>query len=349
MSVNTKYCKGYQISYNDTEFSVIKNKLVLFKTYEYMKNIDNEKILKYDWEKIEIYESCVYDYYICVFYDVDKWFLAYKYNIVDFSCDDDVMNNFKNLFEETNDLNKNLCYHFLMNHKENKLSLLFTTNKYQSTFGSIKNTVHFNNYEQLLLSLDKLNSYSITNKNIINNGYIIKINDELFVMYTNIYKFILCNLPKNKNQYWNYLELYQCNKLYDILPYVHKYPYDTIHRIHNSIQLLSGEILNIYHLTRNKKNELLYNSLTKSYKSIIYDLHSTYINNKLRNKMMSIRFDNVYYYLKHTKPEILRQIFFDRKILIEKLLKTKFDIKRIISTNDTDNIDLIIQTELMSN
>jgi hypothetical protein len=168
-------------------------------------------------------------------------------------------------------------------------------------------------------------------------------------MYTNIYKFILCNLPKNKNQYWNYLELYQCNKLYDILPYVHKYPYGTIHRIHNSIQLLSGEILNIYHLTRNKKNELLYNSLTKSYKSIIYDLHSTYINNKLRNKMMSIRFDNVYYYLKHTKPEILRQIFFDRKILIEKLLKTKFDIKRIISTNDTDNIDLIIQTELMSN
>jgi hypothetical protein len=350
---NVKYCKEYQISYNDTEFTVTKNKLTILKSYEYVKNIDNERILKYDWSKIEFYEIILYSYYICIFYDNNKWFLVYKYNVVDFSCcNDDVLNNFLRIFLETNDpnnLDKNLCYHFLMNHKENKLTLLFTTNKYELTFGVVKNTIHFDNYEQLLLTLDRLNLYSITNKNINKNGYIIKIDNELFVMYTNIYKFIMCNLPKNKNQHWNYLELYQHNKLYDILPYVHKYPYDTIHRIHNSVQLLSNEILNIYHLTRNKKNELLYNNLTKSYKSIIYDLHSIYINNKLRNKTISIRFDTVYHCLKHSKPEILRQIFFDRKILVERLLKLEFDIKRIMQVNDIENIDLLTQIELMLN
>ena len=48
-------------------------------------------------------------------------------------------------------------------------------------------------------------------------------------------------------------------------------------RINNAFNTLSKELLDIYHLTRNKKNSNLYGSLPSSYKKMLYILHKTYM------------------------------------------------------------------------
>jgi hypothetical protein len=343
---NIKIFGNYQLQYNDNEFTVVHNKKNIVKSYDYMKELD---VICNNWNDIEVYESINYDYYICLFNDNNNWYLVYKYEIIDIKNETNVvLNNFKNLVDNYNFLDANLCYHYIMNNKNNLLLFMFTTIKYSLMFGKIKNTITFYNYENFLLAIDKINYYSITNKNINKNGFIVKINNVFYVMYTNIYKFIMKMLPKHKNQYLNFLELYQTNKLYTILPYVHKYSLDVFNRIHNSFKLIARELVNIYHTTRNKKNIYVLENLPKTYKNVISDLHDVYIKNKLQNNEISIKYGYVYNYIKRIDPNILRQFFFDRKILIEKLIKIGFNINGVLYIDSKEHIDLITQTELLS-
>jgi hypothetical protein len=151
-----------------------------------------------------------------------------------------------------------------------------------------------------------------------------------------------------------YLELYQKNILNDILPYIHKYPLCVVKRINISIRTISKEILNIYHLTRQKQNTPLYECLSQHYKKTLYDLHKIYVtqkygdfivkSNEMLKEKKSISVDIVYNHIKGLPIDDLLQLFIDRKNLIAHLSSCNYDYGKILIIN---NIDMIAQMELM--
>lgn len=221
--------------------------------------------------------------------------------------------------------------------------------------------IFFSCIDELLISLDLMNNEDFITKNIQYGGYYIKIYNENHTCFTScflnteIYNYLLSIIPHHKNQYKNYLELYQHDKLTEILPYLHKYPADVVRRINMSVKILAKEILNIYHLTRKKQNCELYESLPIIYKKILYNLHKIYVNQKYGEFLIkkssddmkekkSISVDIVYGYLKGMINNELIDLFENRKKLIEELKKIKLNIDDILSI---DNIDIVTQTELM--
>lgn len=289
------------------------------------------------------------------------------------------------IFKINENVDENLIYHFLVKHSsfrklpnsntknDQGISLLWITNKncelieknnYNQNFVSMKihneKKLHFSCLDELLTSLDTMNNEDILTKNIQYGGYYIKMYNENTKTYktcyitTEIYDYLQNVVAQNVNQYKIFLELYQRDKLTEILPYLHKYPTDVIRRINMSVKTLAKEILNIYHLTRKKQNCELYEILPMSYKKILYNLHRIYVNQKYgefvikSSNMMkdkkSISVDIVYSYLKETKTNEISEIFQNRKMLIEELNKIKFDYSNILYVS---NIDIITQTELM--
>lgn len=290
-------------------------------------------------------------------------------------------------FVDLNACDKNLSYHLLIRDNEFKknnlgsimksietnVNLLWICDKScklinlsNSSENEIVNKIqqekkiHFSCLDEMLMSTELMNNEDIITKNIQYGGYLIKMFDKvnnvykLYCIRTDIYKYITSILPKYDNQYKSFLELYQNDKLTEVLPYLHKYPADVIRRINMSVKILSKEILNIYHLTRKKQNKELYESLPLSYRKTLYDLHKIYVNQKygefiskshdLLKEKKSVSVDIVYSYLKSIKNNELIKLFDDRRKLIEELHRIGFKYDEIISIN---NIDIITQTELM--
>lgn len=218
--------------------------------------------------------------------------------------------------------------------------------------------IYFSCFDELQTSLDIMNNEDISSKSIQYGGYFLKILSEdkkifkCFILRSEVYNCILSMIPKHKNQYKFFLELYQNDKLTDILPFLHKYPADVVRRINMSVKTLSKEILNIYHLTRKKQNCDLYEILPSSYRKVLFDLHKIYVNQKhgdflvISNELLkdkkSISVDIVYTYLKNIKNIDLIKLFDERRKLIVYLEKNGNN--NIISIT---NIDIITQTELM--
>jgi hypothetical protein len=219
---------------------------------------------------------------------------------------------------------------------------------------------YFSCYDELCMSLDTIDSYDMINKRISSGGYLIWILNknteyECISCTTKIYKNIL-NLIKNiNNRYKYYIQLYQSDKLGEILPYIHKYPGDIIKRINTSLKILSKEILNIYHLTRKQQNCVLYENLTNVYKKIIFNLHKKYINKKQISESSnfvnfyekkSISIDVVYDHIKHMDENELIQLFHDRKQIFLNLDMVKYNYENIFIVND---MNIITQYELIKN
>lgn len=236
---------------------------------------------------------------------------------------------------------------------------------YDNPFLTIQSekTYNMHSFEEIESSLNVLNSINHSSKKMSCVGYYVqflsddKKNISNFSIYTELYK----KLDKtiNSNKYLVFLELYQKNKLNEIIPYVHKYPGDVIKRINASMRILSKEILNIYHTTRKKQHPEIYIKLTQCYRKIIYDLHHIYSNNKVlfeqqdQNdsdveyfpdiKKTSITIDMVYLYLKNLDTAELVQLFVDRNKMIE-LFKCDHYNSDLFCY---ENVDIIVQSYLM--
>jgi hypothetical protein len=117
--------------------------------------------------------------------------------------------------------------------------------------------------------------------------------------------------------------------LNDFLPFFTRYGGEIVKRIHESMKNISKEVLDLYHATRNKKNEVLYNNITNVYKKCIYEIHGRYINTRKNDFTQdgvdtksvevprAINVYNVYNYLKTLPSKDLRQLYFDRMKLLE--------------------------------
>jgi len=211
---------------------------------------------------------------------------------------------------EFKELDKNLCYHFILVHYRNrniinyrnlgkdykKLIHTMTTKKY--TFEEIDTKINDEvirskniNFESLTDVLDELNRININNlknKKITEEGFTLKYyhgekyksHFTILKLQTNIYQKILNIKPNNFNMDQNYLELYQKDLLSEFLPYFTKFPIEIKRRIHLAMKNLSREFLDLYHTTRNKNNPNLYHKLTEKYKKVLYGLHGLYIEHR---------------------------------------------------------------------
>ena len=262
----------------------------------------------------------------------------------------DVMND-KFTFE---DLNKDYCYHFVLVHHKNKnivnynwlgkdykeLFHIMTTEKY--TLFEVECKINdkvkyiqeetFDSLNDLISELNAQDELDKKYQKITNEGYVLKYYHgekgkspfTTLKLQTNIYETLMKLKPNNSNIYQCFLELYQKDKLNEFMPYFTKFGGDVVKRIHVSMQTLSRELLDLYHITRNKKNVELYNELTNSYKKCLYKLHGLYIKNRsqdfengvdksgLNDSIKSINVFDIYKYLKNLPANELRQIYYDR-------------------------------------
>ena len=277
----------------------------------------------------------------------DKWYVCNEDSL---SCSNVYGNSSKTVLEyftdtgkcDFNKLNKNICYHFILLH--NKLKHIVQYNNLGYDFKelvllkSVENNIiidnsdtelfikpiiyHFSCFDELEATLEKITYDNAVYRRISTEGYLISHNGILLKLQTEIYSQINILKPLEKNNYQVFLELYQKDKLNDVLPYISKYSNEIIHRINMSMRTLSREILNIYHTTRKKKNCNVYDSLPDNYKKILYGIHGNYIKGRKRDFIngreiegkdtKSITVHDIYYYLKSLPPNQLRQIYFDR-------------------------------------
>lgn len=264
------------------------------------------------------------------------------------------------LTSDTNDfsydkLDKNLCYQFILIHYQNKnivsynhlgneykeLYHILTLEKY--TFKEVDykidgvnyvENVDFENLEQVINNLNEISEQDESQYSISTEGYILRVYKDkekkepvepftIFKLQTPIYQRIMKMKPNNSNIHQSYLELYQKDKLIEFLPFFSKFNNNIIKRIHIAMKNMSKEILDLYHMTRKKKNPQIYNTVPDQYKNVLYGLHGLYINHRKQDFKdetnigedhisKSINVHDVYHYIKSLPFNELKQLFYER-------------------------------------
>jgi hypothetical protein len=320
-------------------------------------NDDAEKfILNKNWDDFT-FKHCFEGTMIIVFYAYEKWYVCTR-KCLDASKSTWIKGvSYYELFMDAisdkfklDDLNKDYCYHFILVHHRNRnivdysyindyyknVSLAMVTEKY--TYKRIDYHINdkiiyptvykFQNIESIKNHLDEISRNNVSMQKITTEGIIIEYCDSnndvvLLKMQTPIYKMIGEIKPNTSNIDAMFLELYQKDKLKNIMHYFTKQDYEVFKRINTSMRTLSSELLTIYHITRGHKNEEFYCELPSSYKNALYIIHGIYIKKRDKEKQSelgdrtSIVIHDVYKCLKNLEPYILRKIYIDRVQMVE--------------------------------
>lgn len=299
------------------------------------------------WSNVVV-NNCHEGTFMLVYYHGDRWHTSTR-RCLDANKSYWIKNkSFGDLFEDArrfnyDELDKSLCYHFILVHYlnknivavgpyEKKLYHIMTTRKYtlEEVDYKINNVdydvkLSFNSLDHLLYTLNNISVTNEAQQLVMTEGYILRYYDNngnftVLKIQSGIYKKLLLIKPNNSNIDQIFLELYQKDKLVEFMPYFTNYGKQVLHRINASFRQISSEVFNVYHMTRSKKNEELYNKLPGIYKKVLYSLHGLFINENIKNgnKDMSINVHVVYNYLKNMlEPYELRQLFQERMKLVE--------------------------------
>ena len=300
-----------------------------------------------------------------VFNHKNKWYVA----------DNNGINRYKDIFDELfpniNCLDKNMCHYFSIIHTKlkkvinsgiclnpdgynNEIMHRKSTDKYcysdnGFTIPNVEkiNKMHFSCLDELVAKIEHISIENKVNKKITTYGYDIT-NFYTYRLYTDIYMSIIKDIPSFENIHQLYLELYQNNKLTEILPFLSNYPIEIIHRINMTMKTLSRELLNIYHITRKQKNTEIYKILTDTYRKILYGIHGIYIENRKIDFVNGIEKDmgdgksitvhDIYYYLKTVSFQQLKQLFIDRQKMLTNNIVAPYLIKSCIFTLTQTNL-----------
>jgi hypothetical protein len=214
-------------------------------------------------------------------------------------------------------------------------------------------------YNEFNSTQDKINYDIGVYKKISTAGFIIydPVNHKILEIQTNMFSYIKKYKSQFTNNYQLFLYLYQKDKLTEIIQYLPKFSNELIHRINISMKTLAYEFFNIYHTTRHKKNQHVYNALSDQFRKILYGIHGIYIkknisdflnknyklcknDNDLYNDSKSINVHDIYYFIKNIDFKQLINVFNDRlKLSLNPLLAPYFNINCIY---------IITQTNLMN-
>ncbi|QKF93983.1 hypothetical protein QKU48_gp0525 [Fadolivirus algeromassiliense] len=349
---------------------------------QYNKILYNNESLEFikdkDWNKFVI-QKCYEGTLIVVFNHNSKWYITTRRClnaqdstwIRDHSYYDMFVEAMENKFS-FEDLNVDYCYHFILVHYKNKnivsyntlgreykeLYHVLTTEKY--TLKEVPVVINdkvkyiteekFTSLQELQNEIIKQNENDVKYQKVTLEGYVLRyylgdVGSSPFVtlkLQTPIYESLMNLKPNNSNIYQCFLELYQQDKLHEFLPYFTRYGNDVVKRIHISMQNISKEMLDLYHMTRNKNNGEMYNKLSVQYKKCLYEIHGLYIKNrkndfengvdvKTNGNTKSINVFDVYHYLKTLPSNELRQLYYDRNQIISDV-EMKFLNRNCINT-----------------
>ena len=371
----------------DNESLYTKNENSYLKTYVY-DTIYRYHEKEFDNTIISIHKNHIGSY-IVLFYHTDKWYFMYQdiYELNPYTHP--IL--YEHIEQHISKFDKNLCYHIILKDirlqrlitpicDKNHIILVKVTEKYTMIEQKqllIKNDklydilncdkiIYFSCFDEMYVRLEELDIKNIKCKKLLNRGFLLKIKvdnyENLHIAYdTHTYKTLLAMIPQGYDLHSVHLKLYQNDKLNYFLQYIDESYIDVIKRINISLSTMSREILDIYHMTRNKKNSELYNYLPQSYRQILYQLHSDYIDQKngtpsdsikgfIKNESdnsitdnifidnsffdidskISISVDNVYTKLKNSDTSLLIDLYKDRDELSKKIDSLCDEIKNPI-------------------
>lgn len=322
-------------------------------------------INKTDWSQVVV-NSCHEGTMLVVFNHKDTWYVSTR-RCIDAGNSNWIRNkSYKEMFDETiegkftlDDLNANNVYYFILLHYKNRniidnthfgeryKNVIHVTTVEKYTMNEVNHTINnnvttssimnFSNLEEVNTNLKNISNNDEKNKNVTTEGYILKIYEgeigksrfQSVKLQTDIYQQLMKMKPNNSNLHQIYLELYQTDMLYNFIPYFTKYTNDVIKRINESMRTMSKELLDIYHTTRQKKNQEVYDKLKDQYKKVIYELHGKYIKNREKDfvdgiekeyddkRSRPIRVHDVYHFLKKMPAQQLRKLYYERTLMIE--------------------------------
>jgi hypothetical protein len=298
-----------RITYNKPflESTSLKNKKIrnIIDNIEYL----NEK------DKIEFYPSYDGDYIVLFYHNYD-WNILHNNKII---CYEEASSNdsplifklFRNLFEETtttNELNKNISYHFeLIHHRLGKCiydikfgnEIRYLIHIYSidmKTLLKINMDINIKKHERIYLSckdellayIDKINTNMIFEGKLLQRGVLMTYynsdnigisTDNFFEINfdTDIYSNISSKIKPYNNIHHAYLIMYLNNECNNILSYITHNYLDIVKRINNSLKTISKELLDIYFLTKERQNPELYEALPRIYRDIKFAIHGIYI------------------------------------------------------------------------
>ena len=266
---------------------------------------------------------------VCLFYEND-WKIKYTSNGILYCVNLETTDNKIALIIKNKQLvyNSNNKYFYLLSDPSNYLINVTECRNIELFYCDVNNKNIKMNYDNYL---------EITEENFIKNcKEFMNLNNSLLylcIFYSDEILFsieIVDDDIKNylffhseEELYLKYIEIYTNNKFYKIGSYLSKYFEKTLHLIDDSFKTLSKEILNIYHLTRNKKNNNLYSKFKLVYKKILYDIHKIYIELKKNDideiKKISIGINNINIYLKSLSSENIKELLIEREKIIKQM------------------------------
>lgn len=340
--------------------SVVLNKNTLEPIFtQYNRIIYNDDAVEFlkdkDWNNVVVQKSFE-GTLIVVFCHNDKWFVTTRRCLNAQNSTWIKNNSYYDMFVDAmngkftfDDLDKDLCYHFVLVHHKNRNIVSYTSadKEYKEIYhilttckGSLKevegvgvpyakyiDTEQFASLDELNNSLQQVNKLDMMYQKVTMEGYVLKyytgeLHNSPFVtlkIQTPIYSTLIGLKPNNSNIHQCFLELYQKDKLNEFLPYFTRYGNETTKRIHLSMQNMAKEVLDLYHMTRNKNNVVVYKALPEQYKKVLYSLHGLYIELKKNSDkpQTSINVFNVYNFLKKMESNDLRQLYYDRISMID--------------------------------
>jgi hypothetical protein len=341
------------IKHHKSEYTYNKNSYLKSYVYDKIQNFNNSE---FDNRYISIYKNYIGSY-IVLFNHNNIWKFLFSDNIYTLTIHNHYIL-YTQLHTHLDELDKNICYHLILvdsrirnlisyKYDNNYIVLIKSTHKYTLrenfnnpyAFFTTNKNIYLSCMDELNLYIETLDKNNTHLKKITHKGVIMKINidvnDSIYIRFdTDTYKNLLHMIPKGLNLNEIYLQLYQNNKLTDILQYINDTSTDIIKRINTSMGTLSREILDIYHMTRNQNNSTLYNLLPPSYRKILYYIHRTYIEQKNSIDMLivkiSITVENVYNILKEIDIKLLVNIYKERNLLNENILNSEHELKKLL-------------------
>lgn len=285
----------------ESEFAYAENENSYLKSNVYNK-ISNFKEDEFNHDNICIHKNYIGSYLV-IFFHNNKWLFLFSNNVYEFNpVNHSIL--FEHLGQHIDKLDTGMCYHIVLVDVRlrklitpvcdtNYVVLIKITEKYTLNesysnpydFFVTDHRIFMSCMDELVVRLEELDIKNSRNKKLIHRGFLMKIKtddfEHIYIAYdTHSYKKLMALVPKGLNLHEVHLRLYQTDKLNSFLQTVNDSYTDIVKRINISMSTMSREILDIYHMTRKKKNSSLYNILPPSYKHILYQLHSDYITQK---------------------------------------------------------------------
>jgi hypothetical protein len=379
-----------------------KNIMINFENENsYLKNNVYDKLLEksidiknddFDQNIISVYKNYIGSYLVLFYCDTDgKWYFLFSNIVYELTANNHMILH-DHLKDHLDKLNKNYCYHMILVDSrirklitpvcvKNYIVLVKMTKKYTLeesydnpySFFTTNKRIYMSCMDDIELCLHELDSKNVRAKRMLHRGFLMKVKiddcDDILIPFdTATYKKLIQMIPKGMTIHGVHLKLYQNDKLNYFLQYIDDSYTDIVKRINESMSTMSREILDIYHLTRKKKNSEFYKLLPQSYRQILYQLHSNYIvqknnydkkniggtnnNDKCEfDDRIAITVDDVYTKLKDLDTELLIDLYKDRDHFAEKYSSYIKD-HMLEETNTMSLIKLCtstkIQTKLLS-